>query len=133
MSTYWRPKGSKRLPLSVTKAQIEACKEAIRWIARVIEKAGGRLEYCLAHRQSSGSRRGDPGEKCWKLIALPIMEELDLSDGGPDYFILDRHKKPGRPISEEWDPKYEGVSFRKRPKGDALKGRKRSGPPKLAA
>jgi peptidoglycan hydrolase-like protein with peptidoglycan-binding domain len=126
LSTYWRPKGSKREPVSITEAQIKACKEVLRWLNRVVEEAGGDFKYCVAHRQSSGSRRGDPGEKTWKLVALPMMEELDLTEGGEGYFILDKNKKPGFPISKEWDPRYEGTSFKKRPRD--LKGRKKSGP-----
>jgi peptidoglycan hydrolase-like protein with peptidoglycan-binding domain len=126
LSTYWRPKGSNRQPLSITDVQVEAVKQVVRWIHRVIKEGGGKLEFLLAHRQSSGSRRSDPGQKPWRLIALPLMEELNLTDGGPDYFILDRHGKPGYPVSEEWDPRHKGVSYRKLPR--QIKGRKKRGP-----
>jgi len=126
MRSYWRPKNSKRTPVSVTDAQIEACKEAIRWVKRVVDAAGGDFKYILAHRQSSPSRVSDPGQKTWRLIAMPLMEELGMEDGGDDYYVLDSKKRAGKPIPEAWDPqRHAGVSYRAK---TSTKGRKSYGP-----
>jgi peptidoglycan hydrolase-like protein with peptidoglycan-binding domain len=127
LRTYWRPKNSTRTPLSITPAQVEACKEAIRWCKRVVDGAGGDFKYIVAHRQSSPSRVSDPGEKTWRLVAVPLLDELGMSDGGDDYYITDSKKRPGKPLPEEWDPsRHKGVSYRAR---SSAKGRGSSGPP----
>ena len=127
LKTYWRPKSRpERMPVSITPEQVEACKEAIRWCHRVIKGAGGDLKYLVAHRQSIPSRTGDPGEKSWKLVALPMLEELGMSDGGDDYYILDSKKRAGKPIPEQWDAeRHPGVKFK--PKRTTA-GRKTYGP-----
>ena len=126
MKSYWRPKNSKRLPVSITDAQIEACKEAIRWVKRVVDAAGGDFKYILAHRQSSPSRVSDPGQKTWRLVAVPLMEELGMVDGGDDYYIMDSKKRAGKPIPEAWDPeRHAGVSYRAK---SSTNGRKTYGP-----
>jgi N-acetyl-anhydromuramyl-L-alanine amidase AmpD len=127
LSSYWRPKSApNRMPLSITDAQVEACKELIRWLKRLIDAAGGNFEFILAHRQSSASRVSDPGEKTWKLVAVPLLEELNMSDGGDDYYILDSKGKAGKPIPSNWDRKrHAKVSYK--PKTSTI-GRKRTGP-----
>jgi peptidoglycan hydrolase-like protein with peptidoglycan-binding domain len=125
LKTYWRPKGSTRQPISINEAQVEACKRVIRWIKQVIEAAGGKLKYLVAHRQSSPSRTSDPGEKAWKLIALPLMIELGLTDGGPDYYILDSKGRAGKPIPARWNPLHSSVAYRAK---TTTKGRRKKGP-----
>lgn len=126
LRSYWRPKGSDRQPLSITDAQIEACKEAVRWCKRVVEGAGGEFTHLLAHRQSSPSRTSDPGEKTWACVALPLLEGLSMTDGGDDYYIVDTKKRPGKPIPEAWDPeRHPGVKYRAK---TSAKGRRSSGP-----
>jgi peptidoglycan hydrolase-like protein with peptidoglycan-binding domain len=127
LKTYWRPKSRPdRMPLSITDAQVEACKEAIRWVKRVVDGAGGDFKYILAHRQSSPSRVSDPGEKTWRLVVLPLLEELDMSDGGDDYYILDSKGRAGKPIPGSWDPeRHAGVKYKPR---TSTKGRKKYGP-----
>ncbi len=53
------------------------------------------LERVLAHRQSSASRRSDPGEGIWRLLE-PVARELGL-DPAFDWTVAD-----GRPIPEAW-------------------------------
>lgn len=126
MNSYWRPAGSTRKPISITDAQVQACKEVVRWVKKIVEDAGGECKYLLAHRQSSPSRTSDPGQKTWRLVALPLLEELNMSDGGDDYYILSKGRC-GKPIPEAWDPqRHAGVSY-KRPK-TSVKGRKSYGP-----
>jgi len=124
--TYWRPKKlPNRVPLSVTQAQADACKALIRWLKRYVDGNGGLFEYVLAHRQSSIMRISDPGQKCWQLIAVPLLEE-GFKDGGPDFYILDHTGRAGYPLCEDWDPKrHAGVKYK--PK-TSTKGRKKVGP-----
>ncbi|GAF99323.1 unnamed protein product, partial [marine sediment metagenome] len=56
--------------------------------------------------QSSTSRVSDPGEKVWKLIAIPAMERFGLKDGGKTF------KLGGWTIPEAWNPEYTGSKYR---------------------
>lgn len=60
----------------------------------------------LAHRQASSSRQNDPGAQPWRDIAIPMMRELGLSDGGPGFKV-----DQGRPIPEAWDPTRKGIKY----------------------
>lgn len=83
----------------LTPEAAEATRQAIRWIIDDVEGRGGDVRALVAHRQSSGARRNDPGSAIWQAVALPMMRELGLSDGGPGFAIGD-----GRPVPVEWDP-----------------------------
>lgn len=89
----------------ITDEIIEASKATIRWVCKYVALRGGKIEVLVAHRQSSTMRRSDPGEAIWKAVALPMMEELGLGDGGPGFEI------GGYPIPEEWDPTKVGYRF----------------------
>jgi len=127
LDTYWRPKSRPdRMPLSITPAQAEACKQVIRWMKRYIDGNGGNFDHIVAHRQSSGSRISDPGEKTWKLVALPLFDELGMTEGGPDYFLADRKGRAARPLPKEWGPDRYTASYRRTPK--VKKGHPTGGP-----
>jgi hypothetical protein len=100
-STVW---GSKD-PQTVTPAQIAAVRQIIIRDKQLIERHGGRVDSMVAHRQSSVSRRADPGSKVWKEIAIPLMHEFGLSDGGPGAV------NGGYPIPKEWDPTRKGYYY----------------------
>jgi N-acetyl-anhydromuramyl-L-alanine amidase AmpD len=103
ISTYWRPKSKpERQPLTVTEEQIKSTLAAIDWVIEEVARHGGKVEYLHAHRQSSTGRVSDPGEKVWKLIALPAMEKHGLKDGGPGF------KLGGWTIPNDWNPEYDG-------------------------
>jgi peptidoglycan hydrolase-like protein with peptidoglycan-binding domain len=107
LRTYWRPKSKPdRQPLSVTDGQVEATLEAIKWVIDEVARHGGKVEYLHAHRQSSKSRVSDPGEKVWKLIAIPAMERFGLKDGGQTFRL------GGWTIPEAWNPEYKGSKYR---------------------
>lgn len=57
------------------------------------------------HRQSSATRRADPGSEIWQKIAIPWAKKLGLSeaDGGEGF----KYKK-GRVIPVDWNPCYTG-------------------------
>jgi hypothetical protein len=90
----------------VTPETVKATQEAVRWIISEIVKNGGAVNALVAHRQSSNSRRNDPGSSIWKKIALPLSAELGLSDGGAGFKLGN-----GYPIPVEWDPSRTGIKY----------------------
>lgn len=91
---------------TLTPAQAESLKVAVRWIAaEIAAKSGTPMRALVAHRQSSESRRNDPGSAIW-AVALELMKELKLSDGGPKFKI-----GSGSPIPEAWDPTRKGIPY----------------------
>lgn len=84
-------------PTTLTPEAVTATCNAIRRICADVEAHGGKVRVIVAHRQSSKTRRNDPGEAIWRAVALPMMAELGLGDGGPGFAI------GGRPIPVEWD------------------------------
>lgn len=89
-----------------TADQLAALTDAIRWINSEIAHYGGRLHALVAHRQSSADRKNDPGSAIWKGVAIPMMAELALTDGGPGFRLDD-----GSPIPESWDASRIGIRY----------------------
>lgn len=90
-------------PTLLTDTTVEAAKAAIRDVVRSGRALGMPLTTAVAHRQSSGTRRSDPGQAIWQRIVIPLVEELGLE------VELDRALKSpssgdGRPIPRAWDP-----------------------------
>lgn len=87
--------GSKPTPLDARAfATFCATAEALVEAAR---REGCPLEWVLAHRQSSGARRADPGYALWREVVLGyIVPKLGLKTR-PDYTVDD-----GRPIPAQW-------------------------------
>lgn len=104
-STMWDDPSlaEKRDPMLPTSEMIASAHELIR---ELVGASGGSIRYIHAHRQGSESRRADPGSAIWQAIALPMMAELGLTDGGPGWRC-----GSGRPIPEEWDPRCVGVKY----------------------
>ena len=100
LSTVWDDPSTKvrEQPMKLTPEAAGALRAAIEWIVDTVSERGGNVRALVAHRQSSESRRSDPGEAIWKAAA-PIAKRLGLSDGGPGFKIGD-----GRPVPREWDP-----------------------------
>jgi N-acetyl-anhydromuramyl-L-alanine amidase AmpD len=101
-STVWGGK----TPNALTAESIEAARQTIRWICSEVERNGGKVNALVAHRQSSAQRRSDPGSAIWQQVALPVMAELELGDGGVGFKIGD-----GRAIPEAWDERAKGVPY----------------------
>ena len=95
------PKAMVVTPELVDKAQV-----AIRWICAVVAAHGGKIVNLHAHRQTAASRRADPGAEIWQRVAIPMLAELGLSDGGPAFKIDN-----GRVIPEVWNPAYVGNAY----------------------
>ncbi len=90
----------------LTQETIDAAKATIRWICSTVTKNGGSVRALVAHRQSSPNRRNDPGSAIWKAVALPMADELGLTDGGPGFKL-----GAGWAIPEEWDSHRTGEKY----------------------
>lgn len=95
--------------MTLTPAQTAAVKQLIRWTHAEIRRHDCQPTVIVAHRQASGDRRNDPGSKVWQDIAMPMLAELHLSDGGPGFAIQDA--QGGRPIPQAWDPSRLGIKY----------------------
>lgn len=98
--TFWRPAADpRRQPQSPTAELVASARAAVRWICAEVARHGGAVSLLVAHRQASAERQSDPGSALWQAVALPLMSELGLSDGGPSYKL-----GSGQPIPGAWDP-----------------------------
>jgi hypothetical protein len=74
-------------------------REGLRHLVVEGRKLGMPLRWIWAHRQSSESRRSDPGEELWQRVVLEFaVPVLGLQTGVNDTF------RDGRPIPAAWDP-----------------------------
>lgn len=90
---------NRKKPTPVTQKVIRAACAAIEWMVIEGRKEGMPIEYIHAHRQSSATRRDDPGEELWKRVVLDFcVPELGLKTEPA------RVLKNGRTIPPEWDP-----------------------------
>ena len=105
--SFWRPKERPNMrPTKLTDECVQACHDTSKWIVEMVKRHGGKLKFMLAHRQSSGTRRNDPGEEIWQRCVMPMMKKYKLTHGGKS-FKIDK----GRPIPENWDEKQVGIKF----------------------
>jgi hypothetical protein len=97
--TWWSPGGG---PHRLEEGQVEGARAAIAWIMREAIAGGGAIRKIQAHRQSSGNRRGDPGEAIWKAIGVWAIDTLKLTDGG------DFKTGTGYTLPDQWTGKGNG-------------------------
>jgi hypothetical protein len=77
---------------------VEAAKAGLRFLVEEGRKLGMPIKFLWAHRQSSATRRSDPGEEIWqKLVVEYAVPKLNLVTRTGDVF------GDGRPIPKEWD------------------------------
>ena len=82
----------------LTEDALWAACEGLSLLVKGGRAMGMPIKYILAHRQSSSTRRADPGWEIWDKVALKYgREQLGLIPR-PD--LVDRD---GRPIPKEWD------------------------------
>lgn len=74
----------------------DAARAALRWLVEHGRAEGMPLRYVWAHRQSSATRRSDPGELLWRDLAEWARSELGL-DWQPA-----RTWGDGRPLPRAW-------------------------------
>ncbi len=106
-STVWDDPSTKQREVGMTPTpELIACAlDTVRWICRRVAEHGGHVRALVAHRQSSRSRRNDPGSALWQAVALPLHAELGLSDGGVGFTL------GGYAIPEAWDPRCVGIKY----------------------
>lgn len=85
--------------------QEKATRYLIRWICIYVRRNSGKIEVLNAHRQSSLDRQNDPGEEIWSKCAVPLHQELKLTDGGIGFKI------GGYAIPEKWDSRCKGIAY----------------------
>jgi hypothetical protein len=96
--TFWAGGGYKE-PMSITPAQIDSARQAVKFIVDICKANGAQIKYIFAHRQSSSQRVSDPGSKVWQEIALWAEKTLGLSAGGEEGYCIGG----GKAIPKEWD------------------------------
>lgn len=98
--------GDPKSVTTLTKTTIEAARIGITFLYEHGRQLGSPLEWVYAHRQSSSTRRSDPGEELWyevvlnyavPVLGLKVNNNLFLPASNPKH-------GPGRPIPREWDP-----------------------------
>jgi len=86
----------------VTDVLVDTARAALKLMVDEGRKLGMPLQYIHAHRQSSSTRRGDPGEELWKRIVLEYAVPVLGLETQPAHTV-----GSGQPIPEEWDS--EGI------------------------
>lgn len=96
--TLWSGGGG---PYDLNPMMISALNEVKNWLIEEFSQRNVPWTRIYAHRQSSPTRRGDPGSLIWNEVALSWAEDLKLGDSrdGGHYFKLGK----GRPIPMLWD------------------------------
>lgn len=108
MRTTWDDPSTpfRETPQKVTPEAMESTRQLVRWIVAEVERHGGKVGVLVAHRQSSGNRESDPGQAIWQEVAIPLLAELELSDGGPGFQLDD-----GRGLPDEWTGMANGIPY----------------------
>lgn len=90
-------------PDVLTPLAIECARAALAWLVEAGRADGMPIRYVWAHRQSSATRRSDPGEDIWRSVVM-----------GGTYALLGLEVQPalvvgdGRPIPTAWDARGVG-------------------------
>lgn len=85
-------------PTELTTATIDAARCALRWLVETGRAEGMPITQIRAHRQSSATRRSDPGQALWMHVALWGRDELGLETACAEVL------GDGRPVPVAWDP-----------------------------
>ena len=87
----------------VTDTLVHAARAGIELLTIEGRKAAMPIEYIHAHRQSSATRRDDPGEELWQRVVLDFAVPVLGLITEPARTLRGRNGN-GRPIPKEWDP-----------------------------
>lgn len=96
--TWWSPGGG---PHQLNEKQQHAFEVLFHILHEAFDEGGGNWKKVYAHRQSSSSREGDPGQEIWQKVGMVWQTALGADDGGPNYCV-----GSGNPIPKEWNPTY---------------------------
>lgn len=89
-------------PTKLVEQTVEAARAALRYLVEEGRRQGMPIEFLWAHRQSSGTRRSDPGQALWKALAPWAVAELHLKVE-LDRTFTGSKTGPGRAIPFLWD------------------------------
>lgn len=98
--TLWKGGGPAH---ELTEEMIRATMEIITDIANKFVDLGKKKLYIYGHRQSSLTRRADPGSEIWQQIALRAEKEIEICETRGAF-----HTKKGRTIPNAWDDRIKG-------------------------
>lgn len=98
LETTWQ--GSE--PHELTETTIETARATLRALVDATREWGADLRYLYAHRQSSATRRSDPGEALWRALVPWAERELGLVPR-PGFTLGN-----GRQIPRAWDERGRG-------------------------
>jgi hypothetical protein len=91
-------------PNTLDESTIAAACAAVQALYSEGKRLGSPLKYVVAHRQSSPTRRADPGQAIWQEVAIKFcMDVLGLVPD-PRHTLLS-HDGQGRQIPLAWDPR----------------------------
>lgn len=94
------------LPTVLTSRTVRAARAAVGYAVTAGRKRGMPLTHIVAHRQSSGQRRSDPGQELYQRVILNwAVPELGLKTE-PHLTLPSEKSGPGRPVPLEWDPEH---------------------------
>lgn len=112
LKTTWDDPSTKvrEQPLDLTGPFIAAYIQTIGDICAEVAELGGKVEFLLAHRQSSEDRRDDPGRAIYRAIMLPAAAKYGLRIG-PEIQPAPFKVGSGYGIPESWDPRATGVKY----------------------
>jgi hypothetical protein len=94
-------------PDIVTELVVRAAHRALRELVELGRAEGMPIRYLWAHRQSSPTRRSDPGAELWQRVGLEFGVDVLGLETQPE-LTLKSKKGRGRPIPIEWDPRGHG-------------------------
>jgi hypothetical protein len=91
-------------PSEIGTVGIATAREGLRWLVETARAEGCPIEWVYAHRQSSATRRSDPGERLWRAVVLEwAVPRLGLRTAPADTW------GDGRPVPLAWDPAGVGA------------------------
>jgi hypothetical protein len=82
----------------LTDQRVKSARAALRYLVEEGRKLGMPIRYIYAHRQSSGTRRSDPGEELWRKVVTEYAVAVLQLEARPAFTT-----GTGRPIPDEWD------------------------------
>lgn len=86
-------------PTELTARTLETARAALRWLVEAGRAEGMPIETIYAHRQSSATRRSDPGELLWRELVLGYAVPVLGLRTDPGLVV-----GSGRPVPAAWDP-----------------------------
>ena len=86
-------------PMKLTDETVASARACLARLVNEARAAGAPLTNVFAHRQSSDTRRSDPGEAIWQKVVLDYAVPVLGLTAKPSAVF-----GPGRPIPVEWAP-----------------------------